>query len=168
MQQPKAAIILGSSRSNGETRQLIDYLRQRSNYDFYDLNDYKIGYFDYEFRNRDDDFFPLITHLIEHYDILVFATPIYWYSMSATLKTFLDRFSDLLKTEKPTGRKLRGKKMAVISCASDQAYKDGFYMPFIESANYLGMEYLGNVHGWIENGEIPEKVKKRLDGFLEL
>jgi hypothetical protein len=39
-------------------------------------------------------------------------------------------------------------------------------MPFFESANYLGMHYLGDIHTWVENGIIPEKVKKVIDRFL--
>jgi len=83
------------------------------------------------------------------------------------MKIFFDRISDLLKIDKESGRKLRGKNMAMISCASDQDLKPGFTMPFIESANYLGMNYIGDVHAWIEEGLIPNSVQKDIDQFLE-
>jgi hypothetical protein len=40
-------------------------------------------------------------------------------------------------------------------------------MPFVESANYLGMHYLGNIHTWIENEIISESLKKDLAIFIE-
>ena len=53
--------------------------------------------------------------IISKYDTIIFATPVYWYSMSGILKVFIDRITDLLTIEKELGRKLRGKKMAVVS-----------------------------------------------------
>ncbi|WP_291800231.1 flavodoxin family protein [Lutibacter sp.] len=59
------------------------------------LYDKKINHFDYDF-NNDDGFLPLMKNVIEKYDTIIFATPIYWYSMSGVLKVFFDRLSDLL------------------------------------------------------------------------
>jgi multimeric flavodoxin WrbA len=161
-------IILGSSRRYGETGKMADYLRAILPMPLYDLNDYDISYFDYEHQNRGDDFLPLITTLINEHHTFIFASPVYWYTMSAVMKTFFDRISDLLKMEKPTGRKLRDKNMAVLSCASENELKPGFHMPFIESAHYLGMQYLGHVHCWMEDGMIPDTVKTRLKQFAEV
>lgn len=161
-------ILLGSSASKGKTYQMCAFLHEKTGFPIIDLKTKNIGEFDYEFKNADDDFIPLIKDIVEKYDTIVFATPVYWYSMSGILKTFFDRISDCLKTEKDTGRKLRGKNMAVLSSASEDELKDGFLMPFKESANYLGMNYLGNVHGWQEDGEMPEIVKDRLVAFSKL
>lgn len=163
----KGVIILGSSNSNGETRKIVSYVENKTGYPIIDLKTKNIAYFDYEFRNRDDDFLPLIKEVVDTYELILFATPVYWYSMSGILKTFFDRISDCLKIEKETGRKLRGKEMAVISCGSDRELKTGFHMPFVETAKYLGMKYTSDVHGWLENGEIPVVVKNKLDNFIE-
>lgn len=163
----KTVVVLGSSRSFGNTRQVIDAFGSiEKDIDIIDLNNYDIGYFDYEFKNANDDFFPLMEKVLA-YDNIVFATPIYWYTMSAQLKTFFDRISDLLKGEnKPVGRKLRGKAMAVISCGSDDTIFDGFITPFKESADYLGMHYKGHTHTWVaENSVIPKEVKDRLQSL---
>lgn len=61
---------------------------------------------------------------------------------------------------------LRGKEMAVLSCGSDHNFKNGFHMPFIESAKYLGMRYIGDVHSWLEDDEIPEEVIQNLNLFV--
>jgi len=161
-------IILGSSASKGETYQMCAFLREQTGFPIIDLKTKDIGEFDYEFKNADDDFIPLIKDIVKKYDTIIFATPVYWYAMSGIMKTFFDRISDCLKTEKETGRKLRGKNMAVVSSASEDELKKGFLMPFKESSNYLGMNYLGNVHGWQENGEMPKIVQERLIEFSKL
>ncbi len=161
----KTVIIQGSSRSNGNTNKIINHINSSNKYDVIDLYNKKINHFDYNF-NNDDDFLPLIKNVIENYDTIIFATPVYWYSMSGVLKVFFDRLSDLLYVEKDLGRNLRGKNMAMISCGSGPGLKDEFSMPFKESANYLGMNYLGNVHTWLEkNAEISEEVKLDLLNF---
>jgi len=163
----KGLIILGSSASKGETYQMCAFLSNETGYPIIDLKTKNIGEFDYEFKNSDDDFIPLIKEIAEKYDTIVFATPVYWYTMSGIMKTFFDRISDCLKTEKETGRKLRGKNMAILSSASEDELKEGFLMPFKESANYLGMNYLGNIHGWQEDAKMPKIVQKRLMLFAE-
>lgn len=160
-------IILGSSRSKGNTGKIVDYINQKYNIDVIDLNSYKIGYFDYDFKNMDDDFIPLMRKIIKNYNNLIFATPVYWYNMSGILKVFFDRFSDLLHYEKDLGRKLRGKNMAMISCSNSNDLKDGFSAPFIASSNYLGMHYLGEIHTWLNNNEISEEVKTKIEEFIK-
>ncbi|MBS7255029.1 flavodoxin family protein [Flavobacterium branchiicola] len=142
----KKVIILGSSRKNGNTTKIVDALSKEHNIDIINLSDYSISYYDYESKNIEDDFLPLIRGILEKYDTLIFATPVYWYNMSGIMKVFFDRFSDLIRIEKETGRKLRGKKIGVISNSHDDAIEDGFYFPFKKSADYLGMEYLGHAH----------------------
>lgn len=137
----KTVIIQGSSRSTGNTNKIINHINSSCNFDVIDLYDKNINHFDYEFNNKTDDFIPLIKNVLEKYDTIIFATPVYWYSMGGILKVFFDRLSDLLFVEKDLGRKLRGKNMAMISCGSEPDLKDGFSMPFIESANYLGMHF---------------------------
>ena len=142
----KKVILLGSSRSNGNTATIVSKIANHHNIDVIDLRNYKFSYYDYESSNLDDDFLPLIKSIIEKYDTFIFATPVYWYTMSGILKVFFDRFSDLIRIEKETGRKLRGKKMYVISNSHDDNLEDSFYIPFQKSATYLGMEYTGNNH----------------------
>lgn len=161
----KSIIILGSERSHGNTRMLCDIVCEELQAPIIDLKTKTIGHFDYDFQNQDDDFPELIKHIIDTYECLIFATPVYWYSMSGRMKIFFDRISDLLIRNKELGRKLKGKQMAVVSCSSDNDLKSEFYMPFIESANYLGMTYKGSVHGWISNNEMTTEVENSLKHF---
>jgi len=160
----KGVIILGSSRSQGNTHSIVAELQQLTNFDLIDLKKYKINHFEYDLKN-DDDFNALFKQLTASYEIFVFATPVYWYTMSGVMKVFFDRISDFLLEEKDIGRRLRGTKMGVVSCGSDQELKEGFEMPFVESANYLGMEYVGHIHTWMETKKITQKVQQRIAAF---
>jgi putative NADPH-quinone reductase len=164
----KGIILVGSSNSNGTTMKIASLVSERSGFPIIDLKTKNIGQFDYEFKNKEDDFMPLIRHIVENYETIVFATPVYWYAMSGTMKIFFDRLSDCLKTEKETGRKLRGMEMAVVCCGCDQILKDGFYMPFKETAKYLGMTYMADLYCVEEDGQPiihQEEVNEFLNGL---
>lgn len=142
----KKVIIIGSSRKNGETKKIVTELIRISNWDVIDLTDFKISHFDYEHLNRNDDFINLLKRITRDYDVLIFATPVYWYSMSGIMKVFFDRLTDLLRIEKDIGRKLRNKHMVVISCSNGDNLGDDFWIPFKKTAEYLGMNYITNLH----------------------
>ena len=74
-----------------------------------DLSRKNISAFDYEHRNRHDDFEPLIARVLE-FEQIIFASPVYWYAVCPPMKTFLDRLSDLLELPDllAKGRRLRG------------------------------------------------------------
>jgi len=162
----KGVIILGSSNSNGDTFKICKYISLQTGFPIIDLKTKEILPFDYNFNNRSDDFFGLFETIVNEYDLLIFATPVYWYTMSGTMKIFFDRISDCLKIYKDTGRKLRSKEMAVISSGSDKELKIGFHMPFIETAKYLGMKYITDVHGWVHEDNFPNEVKNKLNEFI--
>ncbi|GAA3618485.1 flavodoxin family protein [Flavivirga jejuensis] len=163
----RSVIIQGSSRSQGDTGKIVNYISTNNDFDIIDLHTKNIGHYDYDYKNQDDDFIDLITHIVDTYDSIIFATPVYWYSMSGILKVFFDRISDLIRIHKDTGRKLRGKNMAMISCSNHDDLIEGFTMPFVESANYLGMHYLGDIHTYVENNTINNEVKLRIDKFIK-
>jgi multimeric flavodoxin WrbA len=155
----KKVIIMGSSRNSGNTSKIVDAIASQFQFEVINLNDYQFSYYDYESKNREDDFLPLIKSIIEKYDTLIFATPVYWYSMSGIMKVFFDRFSDLIRIEKETGRLLRGKKIAVISNSHDSEIEMEFYIPFRKSADYLGMRYLGEKHFNADMFTTIDKIK---------
>ncbi len=154
----KKVLIIGSSRKDGGTYALVKQFRQLTNWDVIDLNDYDIGYFDYNYSNKHDDYLKLMHEIIENYKTLVFVTPVYWHAMSGVMKVFFDRITDLLTIKKDLGQKLKGKQMAVVSNSAGNNLGGLFWLPFSETANYLGMEYLGHVHT-ISNQDNEENLK---------
>jgi len=165
----KTVIIFGSSRGDGNTRKIVEEILSKSEFDMINLQDHDISYFEYDFKNKGDDFIPMMERVVEDYDTIVFATPVYWYTMSAIMKTFFDRFSDLVRDRKDIGRQLRGMNMAMISTGHADDLGEGFNLPFTRSANYLGMNYLGDMHSWVnEDGSLPKKVEDSITRFLKL
>lgn len=145
-------IILGSSRSEGDTKKVIDLVVKNQPHRFMDLNKCSIAYYDYKNNNQNDDFIPLIKEML-HYQKWVFATPVYWYTMSAIMKTFIDRTTDLLTIEKDLGRQLRGKEAYVIS--SDHGERTpAFEEVFQKTFEYLGIHYRGSLFYYSGNDEI--------------
>ncbi len=149
----RIGIILASARSDGHTARMAARISSRLKATIIDLKLYEIGHYDYQHKYEGDDFPDLMRDRVLNMDILILATPVYWYSMSGRMKVFLDRFTDLLKIEKDLGRKLRGKSLAVFTTSNGGNLGDGFWPPFIETANYLGMKYLANAHFLEENIE---------------
>lgn len=74
---------------------------------------------------------PELAEKVKNADVLVFATPIYYYEMSGQMKTFLDRLNPLYDTD------YRFKKVYMIATAAE----DGDYV--FEKA-YNGLE------GWVD------------------
>jgi len=161
----KTAIILGSARSDGNTRRLCENLNGAIDAKIIDLNNYSFSHFDYKYSNKADDYYELITYLIDNYDAYVFASPIYWYSMSSIMKCFFDRISDLLFHHNNLARKLKNKKMYVLSCGSDDEMYDCFIQPFKLSSEYLKMDFMAHCHGWLNSDTISEEVKDRIELF---
>ncbi|MGR5348012.1 flavodoxin family protein [Vibrio mediterranei] len=139
----KTAVILGTSKSDGNTRKLVDDFVTLSDALLFDLANYDISFYDYSHNNRDDDFLPLIKELSE-FDHLVFASPVYWYSMSAQLKVFFDRLSDLLTIEKELGRSMKGKSVSVLSSGFNKNCPSCFVAPFELTANHMQLQFIGN------------------------
>lgn len=162
----KGIIIQGSSRSEGDTSKIVSILKTETGFDVVDLNKLNIGHFDYEYKNKEDDFIELFKNIVTNYNSIIFVTPIYWYTMSGLMKVFFDRISDFLKDEKDYGRQLRGMEMTSISSSNDSRFYEGFEMPFENSANYLGMSYNGHLHTWVENGLVPTEVKNNINAFV--
>lgn len=148
--------LFSSSRRNGNTGRLMDRIVSELNIEMVDLASLRLSAFDYDHRNRDDDFEPLMGRLLAH-DQVIFATPIYWYAVSPAMKVFLDRISDYLDLPDllPEGRKLRG-KVAYVACTSicEEASVE-FMSAFTETFRYLGMPYGGAIHANCRDGYQP-------------
>jgi multimeric flavodoxin WrbA len=148
--------LFSSSRRNGNTGQLIDRIALELNIEVVNLDTLRISSFDYEHRNRNDDFEPLMQRVLAHGQI-IFCTPVYWYSVTPAMKVFLDRLSDFLELPDllAEGRRLRGKN-AYVACTSisDDA-SPAFMQAFRETFEYLGMRFGGVAHVNCQDGYLP-------------
>ncbi|NQY94804.1 MAG: flavodoxin family protein [Campylobacteraceae bacterium] len=158
----KTAIILGTSRSNGNTADLSKVVAKNTDAVIFDINKYNILPFDYEYKNQDDDFLILIKDILT-YDNIIFASPVYWFSPSTTMKLFIDRITDLITIEKDLGRQLRGKTTALISTGEYESPKSCFEDVFKHTFEYLGMNYKGMLYCACAFNESAENSGSDLD-----
>ena len=65
----KTAIVLGTSRSNGNTAKLAKKIEKNIDAKLFDLSEYNISAFDYEFKNKDDDYKSLVEEVLTYDNI---------------------------------------------------------------------------------------------------
>ncbi len=165
---PNAIALFSSSRRDGNTGQFMDRIATNLKIEVVDLTSVRMSPFDYEHRNRSDDFEPLMKRVLE-FDQLIFATPVYWYAVAPAMKVFLDRISDFLELPDllNEGRRLRGKRAYVV-CTSiyDQA-PASFMNAFRDTFNYLGIQCAGVAHANCRDGYVPDRHDADADLFAQ-
>jgi multimeric flavodoxin WrbA len=161
-------IILGSSRPRGNTFAAVEFLRRGLGGSLTDLSAHSISTFDHQHRNSEDDFINIAETLCESTH-LIFATPVYWYAMSAQLKVFFDRLSDLITIRKPIGRALKGKRTFLVATGSDQELPEGFEVPFRRTSGYFEMIYSGCTYlSFKDAHDLDEAMISQLTRFQSL
>ena len=163
---PSTLALFASSRRRGNTGQLIDRIALELHIEVVDLADLRLSPYDYDHRNRDDDFEPLMRRVLAH-DQIILASPIYWYAVSPAMKVFLDRLSDFLELPDllAEGRRLRGKNAYVVCTSIDDEPAAQFVGALRETVEYLGMRYAGALHLNCEGGYRPAVHDPQAVGF---
>lgn len=150
------AVLYGGTRPNGNT----EYLAERAIGDLkvekIFLRDYTIlPIVDYRhspegFPTVEDDYDLVIDRALSH-DTWVFVTPIYWYSMSGTMKNFIDRWSQTMRDQRyPDFRsQLAEKRAFVIAAGGDRPKIKGLPMmlQFQHIFDFFGASFEGYVIG---------------------
>jgi multimeric flavodoxin WrbA len=164
-----AIALFASSRRNGNTGKLMDRIAAELDIEVVDLASKRMSAYDYEHRNRDDDFEPLMKRVLG-FGQIIFASPVYWYAVSPPMKVFLDRISDFLELPDllSDGRRLRG-KMAYVVCTSiyEEAPKS-FLGSFTDTFDYLGMHFGGIAHANCCDGYVSTKHDVEAKEFARL
>jgi len=145
-------IIFGSSRNDGNTLKAIKAVIKDRPIPIVDLQELNIAHYDYNYGNSHDDFIPLAEKMVRHNPIIL-ATPVYWYSMSALMKTFIDRWSDLLDIRKDIGRRLTNKELYIITSFGESVPR-GFEDAFSQTCDYLDMQYKGCFYFYSGNDDL--------------
>lgn len=142
----KHIIIYGSSgNESGTTWKAIQELQTITKAKIVNLSNEDISFYDYQHHNKGDGFKDIIESVVAH-DHITFATPVYWYSMSAQLKTFFDRLTDLITIRKQTGRALKGKTTSLLATGYQPELPEGFILPFKSTSEYFDMIYKSHLY----------------------
>lgn len=166
--QKTAALVIGTSRGDGNTWRVLRAANEQLGLPVFDLAALNISYFDYRAQNLNDDFIPTIEQLVQ-FETIGLVSPVYWYSVSAQMKTFIDRFSDLLGPHKDLGRKLRGKRTFLMATGySERKLAESMEQMVRLTAEYLGMKYQGFHYSRVPDDlNIEDGVLHQAKAFLK-
>jgi len=91
----------------------------------------------------DDDAKPVLAKMAK-VDVIVFATPLYFFGASAQLKLVFDRMFSLYKWDNDAGTMqtpLKGKTLVLLASAFEDVGLDALEKPFALTAEYTGMKF---------------------------
>ena len=150
------AVIDGGTRPNGNTAILTDQVIEGLSVAKILLRDYTVfpiidmRHDSGGFKKREDDYHTIIDQILPH-KILIFSTPIYWYSMSGLMKNFVDRWSHSLRdSDYPDFKAQMAKKTVyVIAVGGDNPHVKGLPMiqQFQHIFDFMGIEFGGYIIG---------------------
>ena len=101
----KILAILGSSRKEGNTEYLLGKSLEGIDHSQIRLTDYHIEpitdqrHTEKGFSRVNDDYEKLLEVFLSH-DLIIFATPVYWFGMSGQMKVFIDRWSQYMRDDR--------------------------------------------------------------------
>lgn len=103
----------------------------------------------------DDDFNTIAPHILDA-DAVVYAMPVYWYSIPAQVKGVIDRVFSLVIG----GKDVAGKRCGVITCCEehDPTAMDGVTQPMRRTFELLKWDLVGEVciPGVLDEGDIDK------------
>jgi putative NADPH-quinone reductase len=162
----KVIALQGSARVDGNTTKLLKAMFAGHDVEIVHVAQAGIRPYDYA-GFPDDDPVLALGERMGAADVVVFATPVFWYSMSAQLKALFDRFSDLKFVRKEIGQKLGGRVAWLVASGFEAVLPEGFEVPFRRTCEFVGMDYRGAFYGMTNPDSIgfPPEVLKAANDF---
>jgi len=143
----KIHVFLGSTRMNGNSEQLTKQVLEGIRYKSTRLNGLAIQPIQDKRHSLEgfsiiNDEYDVIINQILNSNVIIFATPIYWYSMSGQMKIVIDRLSQAIRDERypQLGAHFKKIKSIVLATGGDDPHLKG--LPMIQQFQYI-FEFLG-------------------------
>ena len=138
----KITILVGSSRKGGNSELLTDFVVQDIEHEKVYVKDLHIRPIEDLRHTRNcfqvvnDDYDGLVKSIMKS-DVVIFATPIYWYSMSGVMKNMIDRLSQAIRDERYPNLKehLKTMQTIVVVVGGDEPRIKG--LPLIQQFQYI-------------------------------
>jgi len=140
-----ALAILGSAPGDVRMASLVRRLTAGLACEVVDLGAVSIAPFSPAQNYRPDSFLDLIARMAEA-PVTVFATPVYWFSYSAVMKGFIDRFTDLQLTHRQLGGRLRGREFALLASGSEAELEPALNLAFSRFCDSIGARCIALVY----------------------
>ncbi|KOO51938.1 flavodoxin family protein [Viridibacillus arvi] len=137
----KITTIIGSSREDSNSEILADLVTKDLTHTTIDLKNLSIQpihdlrHTDGGFQFVDDDYDTIINAFLES-DLIIFSTPIYWYTMSGIMKNMIDRLSHAIRDERfpQFKEKIKSVEAIVVAVGGDEPKIKG--LPLIQQFKY--------------------------------
>jgi len=110
----------------------------------------------------DDEIKPILAKMAQA-DVIVMATPLYFFAVSAQLKIVFDRMFSLYKWDNVAGTMqtiLKGKTLVLIASAFEDVGLDVLEKPFSLTACYTGMEFKSFL---VPNAGVSGDINSKID-----
>ncbi|HEV2567925.1 flavodoxin family protein [Sphingomonas sp.] len=158
-------VILASARSRGNTAIAVERLASRMGRRPEVADMCRMNIVPFSYGSGDCDDVARLRRAISESSSVVFATPVYWYAMSALLKTLLERLGD--PSHQPPGAGTGWERSTwLIATGGDPVLPLGFEVPLIRAATAMRMHWGGTVYVRSHDGEPPQEDELRqLDGL---
>lgn len=174
----KILVLSGSPKKDGNTAILLDYFVQGALLSGAQVEVISTAFLEYKSIGCtscrscqkidkyecviDDQAKPVLKRMLQ-VDVIVMATPLYFFSMSAQLKIIVDRMFSLYKWDNLAGTMetpLKGKKLVLIASAYEDVGLDALEKPFALTADYTGMQFESLL---ISNAGISGEIRSKTD-----
>jgi multimeric flavodoxin WrbA len=174
-------ILSGSPKKNGNTAALIEWFCKGAGSPETDIEIIRTALLKYKSNGCtscrrcqkikeyectiNDDAKPVLAKIAKA-DVIVIATPLYFFSASAQIKMIFDRMFSLYKWDNDAGTMetpLMGKTMILLASAFEDVGLDALEKPFVITAKYTGMNFRSLL---IPNAGISGEIKK-LNGIKQ-
>lgn len=171
-------VLSGSPKKNGNTATLIDWFCKGASSSGADIRIIRTAFLKYKSNGCiacrrcqkfeeyecaiNDDAKPVLAKIAKA-DVIVIATPLYFFSASAQIKLIFDRMFSLYKWDNDAGTMetpLTGKTMILLASAFEDAGLDALEKPFALTAKYTGMKFRSLL---IPNAGVSGEIKKKKD-----
>jgi multimeric flavodoxin WrbA len=157
---PKKILILnGSPKKNGNTAMLVDWFCKGAASKGAEIEIVRTAFLKYKTTgciscracqksdkyecSINDEAKPVLAKMAD-VDVIVFATPLYFFSMSAQIKLIFDRMFSLYKWDNDAGTMetpLKGKTLVLLGSAFEEMGLDALEKPFALTAQYSDMKF---------------------------
>lgn len=152
-------VLSGSPKKNGNTAALIEWFTEGAVSKGAQVELIHTAFLQYKFpgctscrlcQKREpfecviDDDARIVLRKMAAADVIVMATPLYFFAASAQLKVIIDRMFSLYKWDNTAGTMktvLKGKTLVLLASAYEDVGLDALEKPFALTADYTGMKF---------------------------
>jgi len=164
---PSIAIIGSVRKQKSKTGTITKRLIAGYSCDIIDLKACAVAPYNHEQEYPDEDEFISVVHQIVYAPLTIIATPVHWYSYSTRMKTFIDRFFDLRRSQyKELGDQLKGRNFALVSSSTEPGPDPTLVEAFSRFCEYFGIHYVGCAHAASGGDFCDAEAVARIQGYL--